>query len=593
MFLQNTTGPPRSSKLPFWRKVFDTGAVTSAIIDHPYPGCGTEDDPFAISWISDDPQDPLAASVVEKWTITFIAAVTLFATSLVSSAYTGGLLEVSEYFQVSEEIATLGISLYVVGFAFGPLVLSPLSEVYGRRPVLLWSGAALLVFTAGTAGARNIETVIILRFLAGTLGCASMSLATGIIADIWPASSRGLASSTAAAAPFLGPTFGPVAGGFIAGSGGWRWVQGFLAIFIAVMLMAKILLLPETYGPVLLSARAERLSTISGKVYKSKLDVEKGKAAVRKLLTQALRRPFLLLSEPIVILFTIYTSIIYGTLYSFFTAFPIIFMQIRGWSEAMTGLTFMGVVVGVMLSCGLNVLENMKYQQKTLQHGRLPPEDRLPSCFIASIVLPVGLFWFAWTNSPSIHWIVPVASGIPFGYAMVSLFLSTMNYLVDAYTVYAASVLAANCLVRSIIGAAFPIFTSYMYEDMGIHWAASVPAFLSVACVPIPFLFYKYGSRIRQKSRYAAEAEAILNQLLEQAAAQKIEPPRTPQPAEGKSKASTTCTETEMMDGETVGIELQSLGGPGQPSHPMIARLSIGSTGSLARLTQNQDRDTC
>jgi hypothetical protein len=140
-------------------------------------------------------------------------------------------------------------------------------------------------------------------------------------------------------------------------------------------------------------------------------------------------------------------------------------------------------------------------------------------CIVGGIALPVGLFWFAWTNSPSVHWAVSVIAAIPFGFGMVLIFLSIMNYLIDSYTIFAASVLAGNGIIRSVFGAAFPLFTSQMYARLGIHWASSIPAFLAVACIPLPFLFYKYGASIRKKCKYAAQADAFMQRIRAQQAA--------------------------------------------------------------------------
>jgi hypothetical protein len=94
-----------------------------------------------------------------------------------------------------------------------------------------------------------------------------------------------------------------------------------------------------------------------------------------------------------------------------------------------------------------------------------------------------------------------------------------MNYLIDSYTIFAASVLAGNGIIRSVFGAAFPLFTKQMYDSLGIHWASSVPAFLAVACIPLPFLFYKYGASIRKKCKYAAQADAFMQRIRNQQAA--------------------------------------------------------------------------
>ena len=144
------------------------------------------------------------------------------------------------------------------------------------------------------------------------------------------------------------------------------------------------------------------------------------------------------------------------------------------------------------------------------------------------LAIPIGLFWFAWTNSPSIHFMASISAGVPFGFGMVLIFLGIMNYLIDSYVIFAASVLAANSVMRSIFGAVFPLFTSYMYEGLGIHWASSIPAFLALACAPFPFIFYKYGAAVRTRCKFAAEADRFMQKMKGQgqgAPVEKQEPP--------------------------------------------------------------------
>jgi hypothetical protein len=289
-----------------------------------------------------------------------------------------------------------------------------------------------------------------------------------------------------------------------------------MAIFTGVIWLTCAFLVPETYAPVLLRRRAEALSKKTGKVYKSSSDVEKGSSSIGSVFKTALTRPWiLLLREPIVLLLSIYMAIIYGTLYMLFAAFPIVYQQGRGWSQGIGGLAFIGVAVGMIGAVAYSIWDNKRYNRviDASESGIAAPEARLPPAFIGSIAIPVGLFWFAWTNSPSIHWIVSIIASAPFGFGIVLVFLSIMNYLIDAYLVYAASVLAANSVLRSLFGAAFPLFTSYMYANLGIHWASSVPAFLALACVPFPFLFYKYGAAIRKRCKFAAEAAEMLEKM--------------------------------------------------------------------------------
>lgn len=203
-----------------------------------------------------------------------------------------------------------------------------------------------------------------------------------------------------------------------------------------------------------------------------------------------------------------------GTLYLLFGAYPIVFQQVRGWSEGIGGLPFLGVALGMVLGIGFAGWTNKWYTDEAMKHGGVAPaEARLPPAMFGSVAIPIGLFWFAWTDYPSIHWISPVLAGAPFGFGFTIVFLAVQNYLIDSYTIFAASVLAANTVLRSCFGAAFPLFTSDMFDALGIHWAGSIPAFLALACVPFPFIFYRYGARIRSRCVYAAKAEATMAEL--------------------------------------------------------------------------------
>jgi multidrug resistance protein len=486
--------------------------TTSSLLQQKYKGDGTEKSPYIINWLDDDPENPMTWKSAYKWFVTIFVGIATFAVTFVSSAYTGGFGQILTELHTSPEVATLGLSLFVLGFAVGPLLWAPLSEVLGRRILFILTYGILTAFNAGAAGSQNIWTLVILRFFAGAFGSSPLTNAGGTLADMFEASQRGLAMAVFAAAPFLGPGAGPIVGGFVGETVGWRWVEGVMAIFTGVVWIVGIFFLPETYSPVLLRERANKLSKITGRVYRSKYEETKV-TKLSELFKTALSRPWLLLfREPIVFLLSLYMAIIYGTLYMLFGAFPIVYQEERGWSEGIGGCAFLGVLVGMLLAVVYMIPENTRYNKKAKESedGRASPEARLPPGMVGSIAIPVGMFWFAWTNYPSIHWIVSIAAGAPFGFGMVLIFLSIMNYLVDAYTIYAASVLAANSVLRSIFGAAFPLFTTQMYHNLGIHWASCIPAFLALACVPFPFLFYRFGAQIRKKCKYAAEAEKLM-----------------------------------------------------------------------------------
>ncbi|KAG5927400.1 hypothetical protein E4U42_002296 [Claviceps africana] len=510
----------KSSKQSHWSLLFDQAGVDDEVLNHKYAGQGTQESPFLVEFLPGDARNPMTFPRPYKWTITLTTAVSTLAIAFTSSAYSGSILQVNQEFHTQTEVSILGVSMFVLGFAIGPLFWAPFSELYGRQKLFFITYMALTVFNAAGAAAPNITALIVLRFMAGAWGSSPLTNSGGVIADLFTARERGIATSIFALAPFLGPALGPIVSGFLAGAAGWRWVVGLTAIFTGTLWIIQSLVAPETYAPVLLRRRAEAMSKKTGKNYVSKLDAAQPRATISSRLKVNLSRPWVLLfKEPIVFLTAIYLAIIYGILYMCFAAFPIVFQspypQGWGWKPGVGGLSFVGIASGMMISTIGTIWDNARYARLAAKHGGVaPPECRLPPALLGAVLLPVGLFWFAWTNGRNVHWAVPIVGSAIFAAGLVLVFLSMTNYLIDSYVIYAASVLAASAVLRSLFGTVFPLFAGYMYRDLGIHWASSIPAFLSLACLPFPFLFYKYGERIRRKCRYSAEASAILKQIM-------------------------------------------------------------------------------
>lgn len=204
---------------------------------------------------------------------------------------------------------------------------------------------------------------------------------------------------------------------------------GITSVITGVFWLLSSLLCPETYAPVILQQRAKRLTRVTGRVYLSKLDVGAVKAA--KFVT-ALCRPWILLfTEPIVLISSVYVAVIYGTLYLCFDAFPIVFQVGRAWGPGLGGLAFIGIAVGVIVGTGFLILDNQRYSEQA-KRAILPPERRLQASIIGSIFVPLGLFWFAWTNGREVHWAVPIAGSGFFSCGLIMVFLGLLNYLIDS-----------------------------------------------------------------------------------------------------------------------------------------------------------------
>jgi MFS family permease len=379
----------------------------------------------------------------------------------------------------------------------------------------------MVAFLGGSAGSQNVATLLILRFFAGTFGGSPLVNSGGTISDLFPPAQRGLALTIYCVAPFLGPILGPIVGGFVSESVGWRWVQGVCVIFIGVVGILGIVFIPETYGPVLLQRRTRQLAKADGKIYVSILEKNQGKKLPSEVFKRALFRPWVFLFlEPIVLIASVYMAIIYGTVYMFMGAMPIVYNEDRGWSVGIGGLAFLGIAVGIISGLVYAIWDNNSRYMKLFAAKSANPESRLPPAIVGGVALPIGMFAFAWTNDPSIHWSVSIILSAPFGFGCVLVILPIMNYLIDTYTIYAASVLAAAAIFRSVVGAVFPLFTTQMYHNLGIHWASSIPAFLTLLCIPFPLIMYRYGEAVRMKCKYSFEAAEMMRKMqLQQTAA--------------------------------------------------------------------------
>lgn len=500
-----------------WRLVFGLRPITKETLEQPYKGSGSDDDPFLIQWTTNDPHDPRQFSTARKWMFTLILSLATLSVALASSAYTGAVPQLVEEYQVSDTTAYLGVSLFVVCFAIGPLLWASLSEIFGRQPTFIVSFGAFTASNIGAACSKSFASLLVWRFLAGAFGSSSLVHTGAVLADLFPPETRGFPMGVFTASLFFGPTLGPITGSFIGMAHDWRWIEWFLAIMSGVLWIMGSLTIPETYSPALLHRRAQSLSKLTGKVYKSNAD-KLGRSYSTKV-KKALVRPWLLLAvEPVVFLLSAYLAIEYGILYLLFAAFPVVYRDQRGWNAGVATLPFLAVLVGMLLGVMYCMIHDRRRAHGTLDGvGKsFVAEQRLQPAKVGAIAIPIGLFLFAWTNSPSVHFMVSAIGAAFFGLGLVNIFISSTSYLIDTYSVFAASSLAASSVLRSVLGAVFPLFTPTMYEALGIHWASSVPAFLSLACIPIPFLLIRYGPWLRSRCKYMIKAREMEGKLRRQ-----------------------------------------------------------------------------
>ncbi|KAH6848511.1 major facilitator superfamily domain-containing protein [Alternaria alternata] len=425
-----------------------------------------------------DPENPRSMSTLRRWAIVLICAASSLCVTCTSSLYTSIYSQIEPEFRSSRLVCTLGLSLFVAGLGTGPMVLSPLSEFFGRRPIYIVSFTFFLIWLIPCALTPNIHTMLIARFFDGLAGSAFLSVAGGTVGDVFATHDLSAPMMVYAASPFIGPEVGPLVGGFIVENTSWRWCFYMLIIWSGIQLSLIILFVPETYHPVLLRRKAIRLRKETGN-QEWIAPIEKIDRPIAETVLWSCIRPFqLLFFEPMCLSLCILSAILLGILYLFFGAFPLVFRTIHGFSLSQVGLAFSGLFVGMLIGISTDPIWRQVYgklvRQREAQGGEpggSEPEFRLPSTILGAWVVPIALF--------------------------------VVN-LVNQYPVYAASALAANSFARSYFAAAFPLFGIQMYNNLGYQWATSLLAFIALAMAPFPILFFRFGKQLRGNSKFAS-----------------------------------------------------------------------------------------
>ncbi|KAJ7075803.1 MFS polyamine transporter [Mycena belliarum] len=465
----------------------------------------------------DDPLNPKNWSRKKKWAATLVVSSFTLISPVSSSMIAPASAQVARQFGItSDVVVALITSIFVLAYAVGPLVLGPLSELFGRNRIIQGSNLWFLAWNLGCGFAQNTGQLLAFRFLAGLGGSAPLATGAGVLGDIWDAEERGQAIAIYSLAPLLGPVVGPLCGAFISQRSTWRWVFWSITIVDVAVQILGVFYLRESYAPYILEQKAKKI--------RKSMDVEKGplpnvrskfaseERTWKNIMKTALTRPFsLFIHEPIVQLLGIYMAFIYGVFYLFLTSMPLMFQGTYGESVGISGLHYLALGVGVSGASQINarVLDRVYKHFKEKNGGAGQPEYRLPSMVPGTLFLPIGLFITGWSVQAHVHWIVPDI-GIAFiGAGVILNFQSIQVYVVDAFTLYAASALAAVSFLRSICGFGFPLFAEQMYRKLGYGKGDTILAVVAIAIgCPSPWLFWKYGKQIRMRSKYAGRANA-------------------------------------------------------------------------------------
>lgn len=386
----------------------------------------------------------------------------------------------------------------------GSLFSGPFSETFGRNAVYFSTMIVVLLFIMAKALAPNYGAALAFRFLCALFAASPMTVAGGTIGDIWTPMQLPFGLPLVTFAAYAGPILGPVVSAYTPGIG-FEWADWISMIIVGVALIFVLLFQPETYGPVLLEWRAKHLRELTGDNRYQTSHASAGSLGTR-LLTN-LYRPFTMVwTEPIILVFSFYLVLLYFILFTFLNGYGYIFTRTYDITTSMTFIIWTAMMPGVFVAIALipyiYSLTKKAATKAAAQGQALQPEVSLYWAMAgASILMPISLFWMAWTCYSDISIWSPIIASSFFGYALVCIFTTSYMYIIFVYLQYAASALGFMTFSRYIISGALSPASVKMYENIGPHWSLTIVAVVATIMAPVPFILYKYGHKVRAMSK--------------------------------------------------------------------------------------------
>lgn len=482
-----------------------------------------------VDWYDDDQEDPHRWSITKRGVVTgiiFIYTVVVYMSSAIYTSSEGGI---EKAFGVNSIDASLGLSMYVLGYGVGPLILSPLSEiaVIGRSPVYVVTMALFVILSIPTAFVRNYAGLMVLRVIQGFLGSPCLGSGPATLGDIYSFLSLPFALSIWVVANFCGPSLGPLLSGFAVPVKGWRWSLFEIIWASAPVLVIMFLFLPETSSPTILLRRARRLRKLTGNNrFMSQSEIDQRHMTVSAVAVDALIKPLeITLKDPAMLFIQLYSAIIYAIYYSckftvmdkalfivltaliVFEVFPLVYPPYYGFNLGQIGVVFLCILI----SCLTMILPFWSYirfylNPRIMKRGLGPQEERLIPAIPMSFGLPIGLFLFAWAARPSIHWIAPTIGIAIYTGSVFVVMQCLFIYIPLSYQAYAASLFAANDFFRSALACGSIVFAHPLYNNLGVAKGTSLLGGLSVIGIVGVILLYIFGAKLRSMSKFAVYA---------------------------------------------------------------------------------------
>ncbi|KAF6822287.1 MFS multidrug transporter (polyamine transporter 3) [Colletotrichum musicola] len=455
-----------------------------------------------------DPDNPKNWKMRRKAKATFgmslFVFISLFAVSLVAPTLPAISAELDIENPATQEMV---LSVFLLGFAVGPLVASPLSETFGRMRVIQSWNLLYTIFNGVCGSSRTKEAIIALRLVSGLFASATLGIGGGTISDMFRPKDRGRGIAIYSWCSVAGPLFGVILGGFIAKYTTWRWAFFATSILSGCIQLVGLWMLEETYPSLLLRRRKWKLVNETGNTaYHTHYDHLDNVTV--QVLSRNLIRPFkMLATQPIIQVMALYNAFLYGNTYIFYADFVSLWTDRYYQTVQIAGLNYISIAISSALATAIYTMTiDSIYRALSTRNGGVgKPEFRIPVMVPGTLLLGAGLFWYGWSAEAVLHWVMPNI-GCALFVAGATVCTSSVNaYVVDTYSQYSASAIAAISILRCLAGFSFPIFAPYMYNRLGYGWAATVLGFIALGIgIPAVGLLWYFGAWLRGRSLYSS-----------------------------------------------------------------------------------------
>ncbi|PWY87970.1 MFS general substrate transporter [Aspergillus sclerotioniger CBS 115572] len=433
-----------------------------------------------------DDSDPRNWSSTYKWSIVILVAAlsaVVQLSTIIAAPVSPSIL--AHFHSDNALYRTLIVSIWELGEIVAPLLWGPLSELYGRHWVLNIANILFVAFLAGNAASTNIQMLIAFRFLSGS-ATAGSTIGPGIVSDLWPEESRGRAMSIMSMTGALGPVIGPIIGSYLSQKAGWRWAFWLPTIAAGVLSILFVIIYRETYSVTLAKRKAGT-------------QPKDGDETAGQLFFNTILRPLrLLIRSPMLILVTIYLSVVYGFTYLIMTNIAPIFQILYHFSEGASGLCFLGLCLGLVLGAFLCSFLLDHYLRTVRAKSTIStPEQRLPPVLIACLIMSIGFIVFGWTVHFHVQYVVPIIGTGIIGFGLVATTITLQTYVVDAFGVYAVSATSAMLVPRNACAAFLPLAGTPLFNALGYGWGGTLLGLVVLVFSPMPVAFMWFGTRLK------------------------------------------------------------------------------------------------